>query len=90
MPPFETSPGLHGVSAALEFAVQFLGVEEIVVMGHGRCGGISAALDPDAGPLSPGDFIGKWMLYFRHFGSVNWANLAVGMGSSQPNQSPRP
>ena len=29
----------------------------------------------------PGDFIGKWMLYFRHFGSVNWANLAVGMGS---------
>ena len=29
----------------------------------------------------PGDFIGKWMLYFRHFGSVNWANLAVGLGS---------
>ena len=33
----------------------------IVVMGHGRCGGIRAALDPGAGPLSPGDFIGKWM-----------------------------
>jgi carbonic anhydrase len=32
-----------------------------VVMGHGRCGGIRAALDPTAGPLSPGDFIGKWM-----------------------------
>ena len=29
----------------------------------------------------PGDFIGKWMLYFRHFGSVNWANLAVGLCS---------
>jgi carbonic anhydrase len=32
-----------------------------VVMGHGRCGGIRAALDPAAQPLSPGDFIGKWM-----------------------------
>ncbi len=30
-------------------------------MGHGRCGGIKAALDPDAEPLSPGDFIGRWM-----------------------------
>ena len=30
-------------------------------MGHGRCGGIRAALDPAAEPLSPGDFIGKWM-----------------------------
>ena len=29
----------------------------------------------------PGDFIGKWMLYFRHFGSVDWANLAVGLCS---------
>lgn len=28
-----------------------------------------------------GDFIGKWMLYFRHFGSVDWANLAVGLCS---------
>jgi len=30
-------------------------------MGHGRCGGIRAALDPNAEPLSPGDFIGRWM-----------------------------
>ena len=60
-PPFETAPGHHGVSAALEFAVQSLRVSDIVVMGHGRCGGIKAALDPDAEPLSPGDFIGRWM-----------------------------
>jgi carbonic anhydrase len=31
------------------------------VLGHGRCGGIRAALDPAVEPLSPGDFIGKWM-----------------------------
>jgi carbonic anhydrase len=30
-------------------------------MGHGRCGGIKAALAPDAGPLAQGDFIGKWL-----------------------------
>ena len=44
VPPFETTPGHHGVSAALEFAVQVLGVKEIVVMGHGMCGGCKAAL----------------------------------------------
>ena len=61
VPPLELGGGRHGVSAALEFAVTVLEVEEIVVMGHGRCGGIRAALDPSAEPLSPGDFIGKWM-----------------------------
>jgi carbonic anhydrase len=44
VPPFETTPGHHGVSAALEFAVQVIKVDEIVVMGHGLCGGCSAAL----------------------------------------------
>ncbi len=61
VPPYEPDGQFHSTSAALEFAVQSLRVSDIVVMGHGRCGGISAALDPDAGPLSPGDFIGKWM-----------------------------
>ena len=43
-PPYETSPGFHGVSAALEFAVTQLEVGEILVMGHGMCGGCSASL----------------------------------------------
>ena len=30
-------------------------------MGHGRCGGIEAALKLTEEPLSPGDFIDKWM-----------------------------
>lgn len=61
VPPYEPDGEFHSTSAALEFAVQSLKVRNIVVMGHGRCGGIRAALDPASEPLSPGDFIGKWM-----------------------------
>jgi carbonic anhydrase len=61
VPPYQPDGGHHSTSAALEFAVQSLKVKHIVVLGHGRCGGIRAALDPSAEPLSPGDFIGKWM-----------------------------
>ena len=61
VPPYEPDGHYHSTSAALEFAVQSLKVKHIVVLGHGRCGGIKAALDPADEPLSPGDFIGKWM-----------------------------
>lgn len=62
VPPFSPDDeGQHGTSAALEFAVQALKVKNIVVMGHGRCGGINAALHPTAEPLAPGNFIGKWL-----------------------------
>lgn len=61
VPPYEPDGEYHSTSAALEFAVQALKVKHIVVMGHGRCGGISAALASDMKPLSSGDFIGKWV-----------------------------
>jgi carbonic anhydrase len=63
VPPFETSPGHHGVSAALEFAVQVLQVREIVVMGHGMCGGCQAALtrEMDGAPPGEGGFIAEWI-----------------------------
>jgi carbonic anhydrase len=63
VPPFETTPGLHGVSAALEFAVQVLEVKEIVVMGHGMCGGCKAALTQDLHGAEPGEggFIANWI-----------------------------
>jgi len=60
VPPYTPDGGHHATSAALEFAVMSLGVRHIVVMGHGRCGGIRAAVQ-DASPLTHTDFIGSWM-----------------------------
>jgi carbonic anhydrase len=62
-PPYETSEGFHGVSAALEFAVTQLNVGEILVMGHGMCGGCAAALTGqfDDTPSGEGHFIGDWV-----------------------------
>jgi carbonic anhydrase len=63
VPPFETTPGHHGVSAALEFAVQVLKVKEIVVLGHGMCGGCKAALTQELRGTQPGEggFIADWI-----------------------------
>ena len=62
-PPFETSAGYHGVSAALEFGVTQLEVEEILVLGHGSCGGCAAALTGrfDGAPPGGGQFIADWV-----------------------------
>ncbi len=62
-PPYETSTGFHGVSSALEFAVTQLNVEEILVMGHGMCGGCAAALTGKFDDVAPGEghFIGDWV-----------------------------
>ena len=62
VPPFEPHGDFHGTSAAIDFAVTGLGVEDIVILGHAGCGGIKAYLDglydPDRGG---GVFIQKWM-----------------------------
>ena len=60
VPPYAPDGQRHSTSAALEFAVHSLGVKYIVVMGHGKCGGIAAVVQ-DMSPVSKGDFIGKWM-----------------------------
>lgn len=63
VPPFELGGGRHGVSAALEFAVTQLEVSEIMVMGHGACGGVAAALAQtfDGAEAGRGGFIAHWI-----------------------------
>ncbi|MDX5984894.1 carbonic anhydrase [Sphingomonas echinoides] len=63
VPPFELDGRRHGVSAALEFAVTQLEVSEIVVMGHGQCGGVHAAMTQAFAGKAPGEggFIDHWV-----------------------------
>lgn len=77
VPPYLPTGFTHGVSAALEFAVLALRVKHIVVLGHARCGGIRAFVEQDV-PLSPGDFVGKWMSL------ITPAAKSVGARSGRP------
>ena len=69
VPVYQPDGGAHGVSAALEYAVSVLHVRHIVVLGHAQCGGIRAFIDKIE-PLTPGDFIGRWMAMFIKPGEV--------------------
>lgn len=60
VPPFERDAAYHGTSAALEFAVRSLQVRDVVVMGHGMCGGIHTLLHGPPEGLST-DFVEHWM-----------------------------
>jgi carbonic anhydrase len=60
VPPYSPTGFTHGVSAALEFAVQHLKVRYIMVMGHSHCGGVRAFVE-HRGRTDPGDFIDNWM-----------------------------
>lgn len=59
VPPFGAG---HSVASAVEFAVQFLEVKQILVMGHGQCGGCKASLTRGfAGkPLGEGGAVDAW------------------------------
>ena len=69
VPPHQPDGGLHGTSAAIEYAVGALKVAHIIVLGHSNCGGVNGCHDMCAG-LAPDlekdtSFIGRWMDILR-------------------------
>lgn len=59
IPPFEKDEAHHGTSAALEFAVCFLKVKHLILLGHSQCGGIQMLLNEHN--AAPNDFISNWV-----------------------------
>lgn len=59
VPPYAPDSAYHGTSAALEFGVRVLEVENLVVLGHGLCGGVQALLN--GAPDKAQDFVAPWM-----------------------------
>lgn len=60
VPPMDPTGGYHGTSASIEYAVNEIGVESIVVMGHESCGGIQGCLQ-GLGHDENGGYVGKWL-----------------------------
>ena len=65
VPPHEPDGRAHGTSAAVEYAVIALGIENLVVMGHHGCGGVRGCHDMLAGLApdldTPTSFVGTWL-----------------------------
>jgi len=59
IPPFEDDDRHHGTSAALEYAVCYLGIDDLIILGHSECGGISALLQKEN--MKQNDFITNWV-----------------------------
>lgn len=60
VPPYERG-GVHGVSAAIEFAIVNLKVENVIVLGHRQCGGIRALMTHNQQPASTDSFVENWV-----------------------------
>ena len=55
--PTRDLPG--GTAAAIQYAVEVLNVENIIVCGHTQCGALKAILDPDS--VSHLEYVSRWV-----------------------------
>ncbi len=59
VPPYNPDSTYHGTSAALEFGIKALKVEDVIVMGHALCGGVQALVEGT--PEETPDFVSPWI-----------------------------
>lgn len=57
VPPF--GAGETGVEGTIEYAVDALGVSDVVICGHAKCGAVGAVLDPESVKTLP--MVAKWL-----------------------------
>ena len=65
VPPYEQDGQYHGTSAALEYAVEHLGVGHVIVFGHAHCGGIRSMFEELDEGSEGSQFVLPWMSLVR-------------------------
>ena len=63
VPPYNPNGNHHGTSAAVEYAVKILHIENIIILGHSSCGGINSGYTICKEDQHTGDsiFLNKWL-----------------------------
>ena len=62
VPPYQPDDQYHSTSAAVEFGVRDLSVENIVILGHSCCGGVNALCAHTRGEVARDrEFIAPWI-----------------------------
>ena len=69
VPPFEKDDYHHGTSAALEFAICFLEVKHLILLGHSQCGGIETLVKGNL--IKKDDFISNWVSIIKDEDHLN-------------------
>lgn len=61
VPPYSKDGSHHATSAGLEYGVRALGVENIIIMGHAKCGGVAGLGNPKDLEKLNFDFVQDWV-----------------------------
>ena len=62
VPPYQPDDSFHGTSAAIEFGVRDLEIQDIVIVGHAFCGGIDVLCSHTLGEKDDNrEFITSWI-----------------------------
>ncbi|WP_323025023.1 carbonic anhydrase [Castellaniella sp.] len=61
VPPYGRGDSHQGVLAAIQFAVEQLAVERIIVLGHSQCGGIRALMEQSFPTRAEAGVVGRWV-----------------------------